>query len=130
MRAWAILLAIISLYFFALPAVAEIYSWIDENGVKHFSTTPPPNGVEAFNKTEEIPHDEATDRQRDQMEKQKSRQRHLEERRLEAERQKDREKERQKAEIKRQQEGAKKENEQSPKKSGKTAAKRKRIIGY
>jgi hypothetical protein len=35
------------------PAQAEVYSWTDENGVTHFSETPPPDGREA--QVEDIP---------------------------------------------------------------------------
>ena len=33
---------------------AEIYSWIDENGVKHFSHTPPPEGTAQIKTSREI----------------------------------------------------------------------------
>lgn len=35
-----------------LPAWGDIYTWVDENGVKHFSTEPPPDGKEAERQTE------------------------------------------------------------------------------
>jgi hypothetical protein len=36
---------------------AEVYRWTDENGVTHFSETPPPNGQEA--QVEDLPDDVA-----------------------------------------------------------------------
>ena len=35
-------------------ALAELYGWIDENGVKHFSNNAPPEGVKSFTHTHEI----------------------------------------------------------------------------
>lgn len=60
------------LIFFFLPNLtfAEIYSWIDENGVKHFSNEPPPEGVKILNQTKEIKTDKAKDRQREESDKQ------------------------------------------------------------
>lgn len=37
------------------PAQAEVYRWTDENGVTHFSETPPPDGTEAT--VEDFPDD-------------------------------------------------------------------------
>ena len=42
MRAAALVLALI----FALPAVAEVYRWVDENGVVHYTDKPPAPGAE------------------------------------------------------------------------------------
>jgi hypothetical protein len=60
------------LMFFFLPQLtsAEIYSWIDENGVKHFSNEPPPEGVKILNQTKEIKTDKEKDRQREESDKQ------------------------------------------------------------
>jgi len=33
---------LIALLFRAGPAIADIYTWVDQNGVTHFSDTPPP----------------------------------------------------------------------------------------
>jgi hypothetical protein len=41
---------------------SAIYSWIDAEGVQHFTNTPPPDDVAAFRQSEEIPYDEASDR--------------------------------------------------------------------
>ncbi len=35
-----------------LPVWGDIYTWVDENGVKHFSTEPPPNEREVERRTE------------------------------------------------------------------------------
>jgi hypothetical protein len=43
---------------------ADIYTWIDENGVKHFSNFAPPADAEVIMKTEELPYDEQADQQR------------------------------------------------------------------
>ena len=42
----------------------EVYSWTDENGVKHFSDTPPPETKGAKPVFKEFKYDEAADRQR------------------------------------------------------------------
>jgi hypothetical protein len=44
-----------------LPEAGEIYEWIDENGVKHFSEEPPPKGEKIVKEIEEIPSDNAPD---------------------------------------------------------------------
>ncbi len=47
---------------FALPAArGDIYSWIDANGVKHFSNKPPRGNVTAARRSQEIAYDEAGD---------------------------------------------------------------------
>ena len=43
----AILFILISVSF-ALTANADIYKWIDENGVTHYSNTPPPADVQGY----------------------------------------------------------------------------------
>lgn len=42
--------------FFALPVNAELFSWTDQNGVKHYSNAPPPEGQAAETRTE-LKHD-------------------------------------------------------------------------
>ena len=51
------------LAFFILPgfASAEIYEWIDDKGVKHYSNEPPPEGVRVVSRRPEIPPAEAQD---------------------------------------------------------------------
>ncbi|NQT70187.1 MAG: DUF4124 domain-containing protein [Desulfobacteraceae bacterium] len=51
--------------FFCFPVMSEqVYTWIDEHGVKHFTEDPPPEGATVVEKTEEIPYDEAKDQKR------------------------------------------------------------------
>jgi len=45
-------------------AAAQIYEWIDKNGVRHFTNVPPPAGVKIVNEQEAIPYDEAADQKR------------------------------------------------------------------
>ena len=65
---------LISLFFFIgillwVPASnADIYSWTDENGVKHFGNQPPENAANVKIVFEEKPHDEAADQQRTEAE--------------------------------------------------------------
>jgi Skp family chaperone for outer membrane proteins len=40
---------------------ADIYSWTDENGVKHFGNQPPENAANVKMVFKEVPHDEAAD---------------------------------------------------------------------
>ena len=60
------LVLIVCLVVLALPvaACADIYRWVDANGVMHFSNEPPPAGARVVEKTEETPYDAAADRQR------------------------------------------------------------------
>jgi hypothetical protein len=60
-------IAVIGLVFFvsAVSAVqAEMYHWIDENGVKHYSNEAPPVGSGAYRSQKEIKYDAAKDRAR------------------------------------------------------------------
>ena len=60
---WRLLLLLL---FLAHPATADLYHWTDENGVRHFSNTPPPEGVDKTIWQEEIPYDpESDDKRRD-----------------------------------------------------------------
>jgi hypothetical protein len=42
-------------------ASAEIYGWVDKNGVKHFSNTPPPEGTRIFTQNSEIMADQTAE---------------------------------------------------------------------
>ena len=42
----------------------QVYTWIDEHGVKHFTNDPPPEGATVVEKIEELPYDEAEDQKR------------------------------------------------------------------
>ncbi len=50
--------------FFTPQLNAEIYQWVDENGVKHYSNTPPANSGNAKIVSGEYKHDEAADQKR------------------------------------------------------------------
>ncbi len=62
--------ALISLFFLIgillwVPAAnADVYSWTDENGVKHFGNQPPENAANLKMVFKEEPHDAAADQQR------------------------------------------------------------------
>jgi len=43
---------------------AQIYEWIDKNGVRHFTNLPPPPGAKIVNEQAAIPYDEAADQRR------------------------------------------------------------------
>jgi chromosome segregation ATPase len=47
---------------------ADIYSWTDENGVKHFGNQPPENATDAKLVFKEEPHNAAADQQRTEKE--------------------------------------------------------------
>ncbi len=49
----------------ATPNVnAELYYWLDENGVKHFSNEPPPKSVEQYHKAPETKYNPHLDKSR------------------------------------------------------------------
>jgi len=70
MKKLSLLAALITVFFMPHLTSAEIYSWVDENGVKHFSNEPPPEGVKILNQTKEIKTDKEKDRQREESDKQ------------------------------------------------------------
>ena len=43
---------------------AQVYTWTDENGVKHFGDQPPPDAIDPKPAFKEYQYDEAADRQR------------------------------------------------------------------
>ena len=47
---------VIIIFYIVLPAfaLAEVYSWVDVNGVKHFSNHPPPSGAHSVRVVEEL----------------------------------------------------------------------------
>jgi hypothetical protein len=53
----------------ATTLYAEIYSWTDDNGVKHYSNAPPPEDVNATIKFNEYQTDDAADQKRTQSDK-------------------------------------------------------------
>jgi hypothetical protein len=54
MKSTAIVMVLIFAGLTAIGVQAEIYSWTDENGVKHYSHTPPPAGTVQIETTREI----------------------------------------------------------------------------
>ncbi len=53
---------------FVIPLHADIYSWTDENGVKHFSNAPPADAQNVNIEFKEYQYNEKADRQRFEME--------------------------------------------------------------
>ena len=47
-----------------LLEAGEIYEWLDKDGVKQLSDTPPPPGVKIIHETREFPHNKASDEKR------------------------------------------------------------------
>jgi hypothetical protein len=66
-----LLTAVLSI-FLLLPAATfgEIYGWVDENGVKHYSNEPPPEGVKAFSQTAETKSGPAEEQERAESDRQ------------------------------------------------------------
>ena len=54
--------------FFVTPLHADIYSWTDENGVKHFSNAPPADAENVTVEFKEYQHNAKADEQRFEME--------------------------------------------------------------
>lgn len=46
------------------PAAANVYHWTDQNGIRHYTNTRPPQDAGAVVQTEEIPYDPETDGRR------------------------------------------------------------------
>ena len=65
----AILLTITLTVFGIADSTAEVYTWTDENGVRHFSDQPPPDARGAKPAFPAYEYDEAADRQRTQTDK-------------------------------------------------------------
>ena len=64
MKSLITLIFILGILLWVPAANADIYSWTDEKGVKHFGNQPPENATDVKIVFEEKPHDEAADRQR------------------------------------------------------------------
>ena len=64
MKAFAILI-LSALIIFGISAVnAEVYTWVDENGVRHYSNSPPENAEDAKVVFSEYQYDESADKNR------------------------------------------------------------------
>ncbi len=64
MRRLICLFFLIGILLWVPASNADVYSWTDENGVKHFGNQPPDNAVNAKLVFKEKPHDAAADQQR------------------------------------------------------------------
>ena len=64
MKARISLLLLIGILLCVPAASADVYSWTDENGVKHFGQQPPENATNVELVFKEEPHDATTDKQR------------------------------------------------------------------
>ncbi|MCK4986870.1 MAG: DUF4124 domain-containing protein [Desulfobacterales bacterium] len=64
MRRLICLFFLIGILLWVPASNADVYSWTDENGVKHFGNQPPDNAANAKMVFKEEPHDEAADQQR------------------------------------------------------------------
>ena len=56
--------ALLTTFFLAAPAGAEIYHWVDDQGVPHYSNQKPPETDKPLSTQEEIPYDAEADRKR------------------------------------------------------------------
>ena len=65
----AILLTIVLTFFGVSNSTAEVYTWTDENGVRHFSDRPPAEAKGAKPAFPAYEYDEAADRQRTETDK-------------------------------------------------------------
>jgi hypothetical protein len=64
MKSAGILFAFIFVFLCATTSIAEIYSWTDENGVKHYGNVPPPNAENVEIKFQEYAYDAEADEKR------------------------------------------------------------------
>lgn len=64
MKALISLFFLIGILLWVPVANADVYSWTDENGVKHFGNQPPENAANLKMVFKEEPHDAAADQQR------------------------------------------------------------------
>ena len=64
MRTIAVTFLLMGILLWVPASNADIYTWTDENGVKHFGNQPPDNAANATVVFQEEPHDEAADQKR------------------------------------------------------------------
>ncbi len=67
MRTIAVIIILMGILLWVPASNADIYTWTDENGVKHFGNQPPDNAANARVVFKEEPHNAAADRQRTNM---------------------------------------------------------------
>ena len=64
MKPLAVIIFLMGILLWVPASNADIYTWTDENGVKHFGNQPPENATDAKVVFEEEPYDAAADQQR------------------------------------------------------------------
>lgn len=64
MRPLSVIIILMGILLWVPTSNADIYTWTDENGVKHFGNQPPENATDARVVFKEEPHDAAADQQR------------------------------------------------------------------
>lgn len=64
MRHIAVIILLLGILLWVPASNADVYTWTDENGVKHFGTQPPENATDARVVFEEEPHNAAADQKR------------------------------------------------------------------
>ena len=64
MKYMAIIMLLMGMLLWMPASHADVYTWTDENGVKHFGNQPPDNAANAKVVFKEEPYNEAADRQR------------------------------------------------------------------
>ena len=69
MKPVLILLSILMLGLLVSPAGADVYSWVDADGIRHFSNTPPPDTTPGVVAVSEQAHDAFADDQRTAMDR-------------------------------------------------------------
>lgn len=60
---------ILMLGLWTVSAQADMYYWVDVNGVKHYSNEPPPEGARILEKTPETPYNAQADETRTEAER-------------------------------------------------------------
>ena len=70
MKIQTILLGLLIILLISSPGGAQVYKWVDENGVTRYSDSPPPEGVESYETESEIAYDEEADKARAQDDRQ------------------------------------------------------------
>jgi len=64
MKCFRILSIILLIVLYSSVASADIYEWTDANGIRHFTNYAPPIQARILLKTDELPYDEAADKDR------------------------------------------------------------------
>jgi hypothetical protein len=70
MKSFAILIILVLTIFGASAVNAEVYTWVDESGVRHYGDSPPENAEDAKAVFPEYKYDESQDQQRTEQDQQ------------------------------------------------------------